>query len=99
MDIDAVKEYLRIDDDADDMTIELMMNAAKEYIKDAVGKCDEKNPKTQMLFMLIIQDLYENRVLTVKEADQATTDTCGRINGSSATGVTTGGRKWLISEN
>ena len=36
MDIDAVKEYLRIDDDADDMTIELMMNAAKEYIKDAV---------------------------------------------------------------
>ena len=63
MDIDAVKEYLRIDDDADDMTIELMMNAAKEYIKDAVGKCDEKNPKTQMLFMLIIQDLYENRVL------------------------------------
>ena len=65
MDIDAVKEYLRIDDDADDMTIELMMNAAKEYIK-----CDEKNPKTQMLFMLIIQDLYENRVLTVKEADK-----------------------------
>lgn len=70
MDIDAVKEYLRIDDDADDMTIELMMNAAKEYIKDAVGKCDEKNPKTQMLFMLIIQNLYENRVLTVKEADK-----------------------------
>ena len=67
MHIDAVKEYLRIDDDADDMTIELMMNAAKEYIKDAVGKCDEKNPKTQMLFMLIIQDLYENRVLTVKQ--------------------------------
>ena len=26
--------------------------------------------KTQMLFMLIIQDLYENRVLTVKEADK-----------------------------
>ena len=42
----------------------------REYIKDAVGKCDEKNPKTQMLFMLIIQDLYENRVLTVKEADK-----------------------------
>lgn len=70
MDIDAVKEYLRIDDDADDMTIELMMNAAREYIKDAVGKYDAKNPKTQMLFMLIIQDLYENRVLTVKEADK-----------------------------
>ena len=99
MDIDAVKEYLRIDDDADDMTIELMMNAAKEYIKDAVGKCDEKNPKTQMLFMLIIQDLYENRVLTVKEADKQRLTHVVGINGSSATGVTTGGRKWLISEN
>jgi len=70
MDIEAVKEYLRIDDDADDKTIELMMNAAKEYIKDAVGKCDEENPKTRMLFMLLMQDFYENRVLTVKESDK-----------------------------
>ena len=70
MDIDAVKEYLRIDDDADDMTIELMMSAAKEYIKDSVGKCDEQNPKTRMLFLLLIQDFYENRVLIVKEADK-----------------------------
>ena len=70
MDIDAVKEYLRIDDDADDMTIELMMNAAKEYIKDAVGRYDEKNPKTRILFFAIMQDFYENRILTVKEADK-----------------------------
>ena len=70
MDIEAVKEYLRIDDDADDKTIELMMNAAKEYIKDAVGKCDEENPKTRMLFMFLMQDFYENRVLTVKESDK-----------------------------
>lgn len=70
MDIDAVKEYLRIDDDADDMTIELMMSAAKEYIKDSVGKCDETNPKTRMLFFALVQDFYENRILTVKEADK-----------------------------
>lgn len=70
MDIDAVKEYLRIDDDTDDMTIELMMSAAKEYIKDAVGRCDEKNPKTRLLFYALMQDFYENRILVVKEADK-----------------------------
>ena len=47
-----------------------MMSAAEEYIKDAVGKCDEENPKTQMLFMFLMQDFYENRVLTVKESDK-----------------------------
>lgn len=70
MDIDAVKEYLRIDDDADDRTIDLMMSAAKDYIKDAVGKCDEQNPKTKMLFMILMQDFYENRVFIVKESDK-----------------------------
>ena len=30
MNIDAVKEYLRIDDDADDTTIGIMIDAAKE---------------------------------------------------------------------
>ena len=85
MDIDAVKEYLRIDDDADDMTIELMMNAAKEYIKDAIHAYHTGS--------------LRKSCADSKGSRQTTTDTCGRINGSSATGVTTGGRKWLISEN
>lgn len=33
MNIDAVKEYLRIDDDADDVTIGVMIDAAKEYMR------------------------------------------------------------------
>ena len=43
---------------------------AKEYIKDAVGRCDEENPKTKLLFYTLMQDFYENRVLTVKESDK-----------------------------
>ena len=97
MDIDAVKEYLRIDDDADDMTIELMMNAAKEYIKDAVGKCEES--KNADVIHAYHTGSLRKSCADSKGSRQATTDTCGRINGSSATGVTTGGRKWLISEN
>ena len=70
MNINAVKEYLRIDDDADDATIGVMIDAAKEYIRDAVGRCDERNPKTKLLFYTLMQDFYENRVLTVKESDK-----------------------------
>ncbi len=68
MSIDLVKDYLRIDDDADDYILSLMIDAAKEYIKDAVGKYDEQNPKMRILLFAIVQDFYENRILTVTEA-------------------------------
>lgn len=70
MTLDDVKAYLRIDEDADDMVLEVMMQAAKQYIKDAVGFYEEENPKIKMLYWLVIQDFYENRVLVVKEADK-----------------------------
>lgn len=70
MDIETVKEYLRIDDDADDVIIQIMMDAAEQYITDAVGGYDENNPKTTMLFLMLMQDFYENRILTVKEAEK-----------------------------
>lgn len=70
MTLDDVKAYLRIDEDADDMVLEVMMQAAEQYIKDAVGFYEEENPKIKMLYWLVIQDFYENRVLVVKEADK-----------------------------
>ena len=63
MNIDAVKEYLRIDDDADDTTIGIMIDAAKEYIKDAVGRCDEENPKTKLLFYTLMQKLLSRLLM------------------------------------
>lgn len=70
MTLDDVKAYLRIDEDADDIVLEVMMQAAEQYIKDAVGFYEEENPKIKMLYWLVIQDFYENRVLVVKEADK-----------------------------
>lgn len=70
MDIESVKNYLRIDTDADDETIKIMMEATESFIKDAVGAYDAENPKVKMLYFLIMQDFYENRVLVVKEADK-----------------------------
>ncbi len=70
MDIETVKEYLRIDEDADDNVIKLMMRVAKQFIKDGVGFYDEENVKMNMLFLYVMQDLYENRILSVKEAEK-----------------------------
>lgn len=70
MTLDDVKTYLRIDEDADDMVLEVMMQATEQYIKDAVGFYEEGNPKIKMLYWLVISDFYENRVFTVKESDK-----------------------------
>ena len=70
MDLEAVKEYLRIDGEADDGTLRTMMRSAEAYIRDAAGFYDPDNPKIQLLFALLMQDFYENRVLVVKEADR-----------------------------
>lgn len=70
MDIDVVKQYLRIDTDADDELIELMMEAAEEYIVSTVGVCDFENGRTKLLFLAVMQDFYENRTYTVTEAEK-----------------------------
>lgn len=70
MTVDEVKTYLRIDEDADDMIINLMMQAAEDYVRDAVGFYESDNAKIKMLYLLVMQDLYENRTLVVKEADK-----------------------------
>lgn len=68
MDIKVVKQYLRIDTDADDDLIKLMMSAAEEYVAATVGKCDYNNFRTKILFLAVMQDFYENRTYTVTEA-------------------------------
>lgn len=67
LDIKNVKAYLRIDFDDDDFLLNGIMLAAEEYIKSAVGVYDSSNPKANMLYMAIVQDLYDNRALTVTE--------------------------------
>ena len=67
MDKKKVKEYLRVDFDEDDGIIEQMMAAAENYIIAAVGKYDSSNEKANMLFMALVQDLYDNRTLMVTE--------------------------------
>lgn len=67
MEIEQVKEYLRVDFPDDDDLIRMMMAAAEGYIVSAVGEYDESDARANLLYMAIIQDLYDNRTLTVTE--------------------------------
>lgn len=70
MELKRVKQYLRIDEEDDDEILLLMMKAAEQYIKDAVGEFDETNFKARLLYLMLLQDFYENRILEVKESNK-----------------------------
>lgn len=65
-----VKDYLRVDDDADDTQIQNCINAAEEYITSAVGVYDDANPKARLLLCAIVQDFYDHRELMQSVARQ-----------------------------
>lgn len=68
--LDEVKDYLRVDDDSDDVQITAMMEFAKNYIVDAVGEFDESNPTAVMLAKAITQDVYDHRELMQSDQQQ-----------------------------
>lgn len=73
MNLEAVKAYLRVDFQDDDEMIKIMMEAARGYIEAAVGIYDDSNPRANMLYLAVIQDLYDNRMLTITEQQKKRT--------------------------
>lgn len=68
--LDEVKDYLRVEDDSDDVQITSMMEFAKNYIVDAVGVFDETNPTAVMLAKAITQDVFDHRELMQSDQQQ-----------------------------
>ncbi|WP_186802686.1 head-tail connector protein [Lacrimispora celerecrescens] len=67
MELDKVKSFLRVDFDDDDNLLKIIMEASEQYIVGAVGEYDGTNPKANLLFMALVQDMYDNRELMVSE--------------------------------
>ncbi len=67
---EQTKKYLRVDDDDDQYVIRLLIEAAREYIKDAIGYCDERIARIRLLELVIISEMYEKRTMTFN-ADQS----------------------------
>lgn len=66
MTLEEMKGLLRIDYD-DDAALQLYMDAAREYIEDAVGVYDGGSARMRVLLALLTADFYENRTYTLTE--------------------------------
>ncbi|EPY2286637.1 head-tail connector protein [Clostridium sporogenes] len=69
MQLDELKEYLRIDGEDEDTTLSSLLFAAKSYIKNGTGleedmiKNDEILELYKLCLKLLISHWYENRVI------------------------------------
>lgn len=70
MNLLLVKNFLRIDIDNDDEYLNLLIEVAREYIVDAIGVCDEENPRVKLLMLNIIASLYETRQFTIDKTNE-----------------------------
>ncbi len=70
MDLQQVKQFLRIDFDDDDSYIMLLIDVAKEYIIDAVGQYDATSARYKLLALNIVSTLYENREYTIDKTNE-----------------------------
>ena len=59
--LETVKQYLRVDFPDDDQLIGIMMDTAKQYIRDGIGTFEETSPKHNMILLAVVAHLYENR--------------------------------------
>lgn len=63
--LEEAKEWLRVDGEEDDVTINMLIKAAEKYIYKATGKTfDEKNEDAKLLCLFLVADWFENRLLT-----------------------------------
>ncbi|NFL80334.1 phage gp6-like head-tail connector protein [Clostridium sporogenes] len=71
-----VKQFLRIDYDDEDNFLQLCIQNAEEYIRDAVDDFDTKiqidrfKTRAKLFSMFIIQDMFDNRELTTKDNEK-----------------------------
>ena len=70
MTLEEVKNFLKVDFDDDDSLITLQIEAAEEYITDAVGQYTESSARRKLLLLNIVSALYENRVYTIMQASE-----------------------------
>lgn len=73
IDLDEVKVWLRVDHDEDDVYIQRLIVAAKQYLKNATGKEFTSDNELARLFCLfLITDWYENRKLAREKVGEQT---------------------------
>ncbi|GIW49201.1 MAG: hypothetical protein KatS3mg079_677 [Caloramator sp.] len=73
--LEEAKHHLRIDTEDDDAYIQILINAAEQFIYNITGKTfDENNSLAKTVCLLLIADLYEKRELTTDKTSEKVRD-------------------------
>ena len=64
--LNEVKSYLRVDFNDEDTLIARLMGVADEYLVSALGNYNRNSERADMLALIVVADLYENRELSSK---------------------------------
>ena len=63
--LEEAKEWLRVDINDDDQSIQMLIDAAELYLTNATGKeFDDTNKQAKMLCLILVTDWFENRDIT-----------------------------------
>lgn len=70
--LDFVKSYLRIDHDFDDVELQLMIKAAKSYIRNnlRVEKDEELDTELVIPMLTLVAHFYENKTTLMKSTEK-----------------------------
>jgi uncharacterized phage protein (predicted DNA packaging) len=69
--IDEAKEWLRIDHNDEDSTIDMLIHAAEVYLKNATGHTfDSTNHLAKIFCLVLVTDWYENREMVGKASEK-----------------------------
>ena len=64
IELEETKQWIRIDENDEDVIINTIVNAAEEYLKGATGKqFDSTNYRAKLFCLVLATDWYENREL------------------------------------
>lgn len=70
MELDEIKNFLKVDFEDDDDYIKLLKDVAIEYIEDAIGVFNKERAKQRYLVLILINDMYNKRTFTVDTNDE-----------------------------
>ncbi|WP_446475899.1 head-tail connector protein [Bacillus velezensis] len=61
MDLEAIKNYLKVEHEEDDRQLLNQMAAAKSYIINGIGRYIEGHPQFELVLQMLVQHWYENK--------------------------------------
>ena len=71
MTLEEVKSFIHVDFNDDDTKIEIMKDAAIEYIEDALGCYNKNRAKQKLLVGTLVGDMYNKNSFTVDDKSES----------------------------